>query len=129
MPHLPHAAPNSPRPSLAISVQELAQNAADTEALTTFYTSLYEQRPDSEMAARFLLQHGLLPGGEEEALKLQKKFGKAGAGKAASTAASKSAPKRKAKDDDDDFEKPAKKKAPAKKPPAKKMAPDSSDVS
>ena len=32
--------------------------APDTEALTTFYTTLYQQRPNSEMAAKFLLQHG-----------------------------------------------------------------------
>ena len=39
----------------------LSENATDSEALRIFYTSLYEQRPDSEMAQRFLVQHGLLP--------------------------------------------------------------------
>ena len=58
--------------------QELNPTAPDTEALTTFYTTLYQQRPNSEMAAKFLLQHGLLPGGEDEAKRLVKKFGKAG---------------------------------------------------
>ena len=40
--------------------KELPPNAADTEALITFYESLYQQRPDSKMAADFLLKHGLL---------------------------------------------------------------------
>ena len=40
--------------------KELSESAADTEALKCFYETLYEQRPDSEMAAKFLLQHGLL---------------------------------------------------------------------
>ena len=47
--------------------KELPEAAADTEALKTFYSTLYEQRPDSEMAARFLMQHGLLE--EDEAKK------------------------------------------------------------
>ena len=68
--------------------KELAENAADTEALTIFYTTLYQQRPDSEMAAKFLLQHGLLE--EDEATRLVKKFGKSGG---SSKAASKPKPK------------------------------------
>ena len=58
--------------------KELDPNGADTEALTIFYTTLYQQKPESELAAKTLLQFGLLPGGEEEAKKLMKKLGKAG---------------------------------------------------
>ena len=70
----------------------LDPNAADTDALTLFYESLHKQRPESEMAQRWLLQHGLLP--EDEAAKLAKLFGKAGASKS-SGGGSKAPPKRK----------------------------------
>ena len=50
----------------------LDPKAADTEALITFYSSLREQKPESEMAARFCVQHGLLE--EDEAAELCKKF-------------------------------------------------------
>ena len=63
----------------------LDDKAADAEALKSFYGTLYKQRPDSEMAARWLLQHGLLET-EAEAKALAKKFG-------TKTAAPKSAPK------------------------------------
>ena len=70
--------------------KELEPNAPDTEALTLFYTSLYKQRPDSEMAQKWLLQFGLLPGGEAEAKQLLKKFGKV-----SKASAPKSAPRKK----------------------------------
>ena len=97
--------------------KELNSNAADTEALTTFYETLYRQTPDSKMAAEFLLKHGLLE--YDEADELNKKMGKVAAKSAASSGGSK--PKAKPKATDDDFEaKP--KKAPAKKAPAKKAS-------
>ena len=68
--------------------KELDPNAADTEALTTFYETLYEQRPDSEMAARWLLQHGLLP--EDDIAKVLKKYGKGGSANSSSKGGSKS---------------------------------------
>ena len=109
--------------------QELNPNSADTEALTTFYTTLYEQRPDSELAARFLLQHGLLPGGEAEAKQLVKKFGKAASSSkgGGGGGGSKAPAKKKASKDEDDFVEAKPKKPPAKKPAAKKPAADSSD--
>ena len=58
--------------------KELNPNAADTEALTTFYTTLYEQKPDSKIAAEFLLRHGLLS--HDEAADLNKKMGKSAGG-------------------------------------------------
>jgi len=104
--------------------KELSASAADSEALKSFYSSLHEQRPDSEMASRWLLQHGLLE--RDEAEKLAKQFKK--------PAPSKSAPSKTAKrpkaDDEDDFEEPKKKAAPKKKLPPKakkKAAADSSD--
>jgi hypothetical protein len=101
--------------------KELNPNAPDTEALVTFYETLYQQRPDSEMAARFLLQHGLLP--EDEAKKLVKKFGvKKGGGGSSSSGGAKAKPKA----SDDDFQ--SKPKPKPKKPPIKKLpADDSSD--
>ena len=42
--------------------KSLSANAADTDGVTLFYQSLYKQRPDSEMAQRWLLQHGLAHG-------------------------------------------------------------------
>ena len=71
--------------------KELNPNSADTEGLTIFYTSLYQQRPDSKMAAEFLLKHGLLEWDEAEAL--HKKLGKA-AGAAASSKSSGGAKKK-----------------------------------
>ena len=38
--------------------KELNPVAPDAEALKIFYKTLHEQRPNSEMAQRFLLQHG-----------------------------------------------------------------------
>lgn len=64
--------------SLPGQTKALDPNAADTDALTLFYESLHKQRPDSEMASRWLLQHGLLP--EEEAQRLFKLYGKSGGG-------------------------------------------------
>lgn len=55
--------------------KELNANAADTEALTCFYETLYQQRPDSKMAADFLVKHGLLPWDEAE--KVNKTMSKA----------------------------------------------------
>lgn len=63
--------------------KQLNPSAADTEGLTSFYTSLYKQRPESEMAARFLLQHGLLP--EEDIEKTIKRFNIKGGGGASSS--------------------------------------------
>lgn len=51
----------------------LDYNATDTESILIFYKTLYEQNPDSEMAQRFLVQHGLLP--EEEAVVICEKLG------------------------------------------------------
>ena len=109
--------------------KELNPTAADTEALTIFYETLYEQRPDSRMAQEFLVKHGLL--GWKEAEAVNKKLG--------NKAAASSKPKPKKADDDDAFEsKPKVKKGPAAKAPAKKEPPkkkpvvaqdDSSDVS
>merc|ERR1719231_2051157 len=93
-----------------------------SEALLIFHETLYAQRPESEMAIKWLLQHGKLP--EDEAKKWAKKLGKDK--KAAAVASSE---KRKLKADDDDFaKKPAKKaddssdEEAAKKPAAKKPA-------
>lgn len=106
--------------------KELNPTAADSEALTTFYSTLLKQRPDSEMAARFLLQHGLLP--DEDLQKVYKKYGKGAGASSSKSGGSSSQPKKKpAANDDDDFEKKPAKKAPAKKAPAKKAEPDSSD--
>ena len=58
--------------------KELSATAADSEALRVFYTTMHEQRPGSELASRFLLQHGLLE--LEEAEKLAKQLGKKPAG-------------------------------------------------
>ena len=69
--------------------KELNPTAADSEALTTFYSTLYKQRPDSEMAARFLLQHGLLP--DEDLQKVYKKYGK-GAGASSSKSGARCSP-------------------------------------
>lgn len=44
---------------------------AESESLRIFYTTLREQRPESEIAPLWLMQHGLLP--EEEAAELFKK--------------------------------------------------------
>ena len=86
----------------------LDPNAADTESLTTFYETLYEARPDSEMAARFLVQYGLLD--EDEASRLCKKYGIAKKGGKAAASSGGSKPKSKKGGDDDDFvKKPAKK--------------------
>lgn len=69
-----------PKYELAGQTKALDPNAADTDALTLFYESLHKQRPDSEMASRWLLQYGLLP--EDEAAKLHTQLG----GKAAKPA-------------------------------------------
>jgi len=106
--------------------KELNMDAVDSQALKTFYESLYKQIPDSEMAKKFLLQHGLLEKGDAEKVYKQLNNGKKQPAKSSSPAA-----KRKA-NDDDDFAKKPKKAAPAKKPPAMKPPPqkkvvDSSD--
>ena len=49
-------------------------NSASSEASLVFYETLHEQRPKSEMAIRWLLQHGKLP--LEEAKKWSKQLGK-----------------------------------------------------
>ena len=51
-----------------------AAGSAASEASLTFYQTLHEQRPDSEMAMRWLLQHGQLP--EDEAKAVAKRLGK-----------------------------------------------------
>jgi len=105
--------------------KELNANAADTEALTTFYETLYTQRPDSKMAADFLLKHGLLPWDEAEAL--NKKMGKA----TSSSKPSGGGAKKAKRNDEDDFveSKPKPKaKAAASKPKRPSIpADDSSD--
>ena len=83
--------------------KELDPNAADTEALTNFYQSLLRQRPESEMAQRWLLQYGLLPGGEDEAKAMIKKLGQS-APSSKPTAAKK--PSKPAANDDDFESKP-----------------------
>ena len=40
--------------------KDLNMDASDSAALKIFYESLYKQKPESEMAQKFLLQHGLL---------------------------------------------------------------------
>jgi hypothetical protein len=70
-----------PKFELPGQTKSLDPNAADTDALTLFYESLHKQRPDSEMASRWLLQYGLLP--HDEAAKLHKELG----GKVTKTAA------------------------------------------
>lgn len=107
--------------------KELNPTAPDTEALTTFYTTLYQQRPDSEMAARFLMQHGLLP--DEDLKAVFKKYGKGSSSSSKSGGSSSQVKKKPAANDDDDFQKKPAKKAPApKKPPTKRtVEPDSSD--
>ena len=42
-----------------------------TDALRSFYTSLKEQVPGSEMATRWCVQHGLLPRAQAEAWVLE----------------------------------------------------------
>ena len=39
--------------------KELDENASDGQALKIFYTTLYKEKPQSELAAKWLLQHGL----------------------------------------------------------------------
>ena len=62
-----------PKYELPGQTKALDPNATDTDALTLFYESLHKQRPDSEMASRWLLQYGLLL--EDEAAKLHKLLG------------------------------------------------------
>ncbi|KAL1530417.1 hypothetical protein AB1Y20_001322 [Prymnesium parvum] len=104
--------------SLPGQTKALDPNAADTDALTLFYKSLHEQRPESEMASRWLLQHGLLP--EEEAARLVKLYGKGTSSKG--NGAAKSPTKRKAPD-------VKKAKASAAKAPARKKASQGKDSS
>ena len=40
----------------------------DTDSLYLFYTSLYEQRPDSQMALKWLVEHGVYDGKRREKL-------------------------------------------------------------
>ena len=117
--------------------KELPEAAADTEALKTFYSTLYEQRPGSEMAARFLLQHGLLE--HDDAVRLNKKLGKGTAAKSGSSSSkpaakktgdfqkakpkAKPAPKKKAAKDDSSDDDSSEFEEKAKKPPPKKPAP------
>uniref|UniRef100_A0A7S3AI78 Uncharacterized protein n=1 Tax=Haptolina ericina TaxID=156174 RepID=A0A7S3AI78_9EUKA len=113
-----------PKFELPGQTKSLDPNAADTDALTLFYESLHKQRPDSEMASRWLLQYGLLP--HDEAAKLHKELG----GKVTKTAAKgvsakASSAKRKASDDDDFVA--AKKPPPKKSAPKARMQPDSSE--
>ena len=101
--------------------KELNPNAPDTEALTIFYETLYQQRPDSEMAQRFLVQHGLLP--EDEAKKLVKVLGVKAKSSSGGGSSGGGKTKKPAADDDDDFTSKPKAKAKSK-PPPKKIAQD-----
>jgi len=108
--------------------KELPENAQDTEALTTFYTTLLQQRPDSKMAQEFCVKHGLLEWDQAEVL--NKNLIKAGGGSKSASSSSKGSGSAKPKADDDDFQTKPKAKPAAKKPPAKKAeipADDSSD--
>jgi len=101
--------------------KELDMSAADAEALRIFYSTLHTQRPESEMASKWLLQHGLLERDEAEQLsklllKNQKK---------PSSTGSKPAAKRPVASDDDFKAAPPKKKAATN---GKKATADSSDA-
>ena len=100
--------------------KKIDPNAQDGEALKLFYTTLHQQRPDSEMAQRFMMEHGLLE--EAEAAAIFKKLGKPGAAKKSGGGGGAKRSKK-----DDDFADPPKKKKPP--PPKKKVAvePDSSE--
>ena len=99
--------------------KKIDPNAQDGEALKLFYTTLHQQRPDSEMAQRFMMEHGLLE--EAEAAAIFKKLGKPGAAKKSGGGGGAKRSK------DDDFADPPKKKKPP--PPKKKVTvePDSSE--
>ena len=103
---------------LAGQTKELDLKAPDAEALQIFYTSLLEEKPDSEMALKWMLQHGLHD--SETAKKLAAKFG----ARTKSQGNNKKAPTKKARDDDFSEKKPPVKKKAA---PTKKIDPDSSD--
>ncbi|GAB4813504.1 hypothetical protein N2152v2_000550 [Parachlorella kessleri] len=103
----------------------------ENEPLRKFYTSLLEQRPDSEMAMKWCVQHGLLPAEKAQAwldqqprrvtgAKSPSKGAAAGArGGSRTPAKRKTAVKEEDDDDDeDDFKKPVAKKRAA--PAAKK---------
>ena len=100
--------------------KKIDPNAQDGEALKLFYTTLHQQRPDSEMAQRFMMEHGLLE--EAEAAAIFKKLGKPGAAKKSGGGGGAKRSKK-----DDDFADPPKKKEPP--PPKKKVTvePDSSE--
>lgn len=100
--------------------KKIDPNAQDGEALKLFYTTLHQQRPDSEMAQRFMMEHGLLE--EAEAAAIFKKLGKPGAAKKSGGGGGAKRSKK-----DDDFADPPKKKKPP--PPKKKVTvePDSSE--
>ena len=59
-------------------VSRVADRLSEHITWPTFYTTLYEQRPDSKIAAEFLLRHGLLS--HDEAADLNKKMGKSAGG-------------------------------------------------
>jgi len=105
--------------------KELDLKAPDAEALKIFYTTLHSQRPESEMAIKWLLQHGLL---ERDEAERQSKLLLKGKGK--------SIPAKHKASDKDFAELPKKKVQPAKgkkpaakakKPPPKDKHLDSSD--
>ena len=75
--------------SLIARARRSTRTQAESESLRIFYTTLYEQRPDSEIAPVWLMQHGLLP--EEEAAAL---FKKVGAAKAKARTAGSASPSR-----------------------------------
>lgn len=97
--------------------KELDENASDGQALKIFYTTLYKEKPQSELAAKWLLQHGLHDD-KETAAKLAKRFG----AKCNGDTKPRPPPKRKASDDDFAPSKP--KPPPAKKPALKRIAPE-----
>jgi len=47
----------------------------DGDSLRIFYETLHQQRPESRLAEKWLLEHGLCSS-KDEALKIQKKFAK-----------------------------------------------------
>uniref|UniRef100_A0A7S0IRY2 Uncharacterized protein n=1 Tax=Calcidiscus leptoporus TaxID=127549 RepID=A0A7S0IRY2_9EUKA len=91
--------------------KELDSNAPDSTALKIFYSTLHTQRPESELASRWLLQHGLL---EHDEAERQCKLLKVAPKKPPSV-------KRQA-NDEDDFESAPKGKGKGKAPKGKKSA-------
>lgn len=120
------------------------ETPVETDPLRMFYSSLLEQRPESEMAEKWCLQHGLIDKArvEEVAKKYARKQAKAeakarvkkaaGATKKATAGNAKAAETKKRKAPAKAADKPKKAKAAQKPKPKKKPAPkpaesDSSD--